>query len=708
VAVARNRRLAKKGKARSKPPPKRPADDVQPLVPQSISLDRLRAVVEAIVELGTTNTAELIERTGFETRQIFYAIRAAKALELLDEQSKPTAKLPPLLNSEEGSSAEYVAWRALLIDSAHVRTYAHDLFSSVAPPSLSSLSARIRAATGYSSTTANDRAGTLLAWKRLIEKKIGAPAQLTMIPLVDVPASTTPPRTTAPDPIAIPLTIPHLTLPRRYEKLEKAAREKNVDVTTIVVPVEREAQRVDTLLRYVRDGGTGQFEVFFGPTGSGKTTFLRTLPKFFANIAVTIIDRTTDLLAIPDRIAKQGSVPDPARQVYIVDERDNDRINQDDVEDFFERLRILFRRRAGEVLVIWPVTKQQLAEQLSKVAHAIGGDSLVPMDTKGLHTFQGVTKDKYYDVADITVQNLSGERLSAFGVSEDMAREAAREADTIGTYFSLLENKTSLLRAKTWSVLREKPRPRVWILVAGDQEQYLGSTVAQLVQGVRGEVDLDRILAYLDDARNTANYLREWRNRRQEAAFLLRTLDVRIIPLPPSVSLAAMRGFGSDAVRTKLNTRKITPDACHKIISRSRVYKMIVEALTGFPVSPAQNKRGYRTAAEEYSRIQQLASKQDKLLNHALGEALQHSLEVEGHQIEVLIEKRKISDTNLQPDIQILTAREGEIICLEPTWRTSGAGILGEIDVRQSSMKPGNIQQYMLDKVYEYVKAFGL
>ncbi|NJK32529.1 MAG: hypothetical protein HC927_09030 [Deltaproteobacteria bacterium] len=701
--------------------PGKDPNDPRLLVPQSVGLATVRDVVEAIAEHpeSAASQAEIAALTGLEERHIFYALTAARALELLDADDTLTAKASSLLATEQGTPTEYATWRTLLTDSAHIRVYAHDLFSSVAPLSAQTLAARIQEATGYSPKTAADRANTLMAWKRLIDKKIGSPAQLSILPLEGASDSAPDPdddEPSEPEPSLpsrspgeeIPTVIPHLVLPRRYEKLEKAAREKNLDVANIVVRVEHEAARVDTLLRYVRDGGTGQFEVFFGPTGSGKTTFLRTLPKFFKNIEVTIIGRDIPHLLIPAFIARHSGVKSSAMQVYIIDERDNDRISSEDAEDFFEQLRIYFRKRAGEVLVIWPVTKQQLAEQLALTAHRIGGDSVVPLDSKGLHRFSGVSKDKYYEVADLTVQSLTGERLPAYGVSEEMARDAAREADTIGAFFSLLEQKTSALRAKTWTVLREKRRPRVWVLVAGDHEQYLNSTVAQLVQGVRGEVDLDRILAYLDDKRNAANYLKEWRNRRQEAAFLLRTLDVRILPLPPSVTLAAVRAFGGEQVRANLNTRSISTDACTKIVSRSRVHKLIVETLTGVPVAPAQGKRAYRTAAEEYSRIQQLASKHDKLLNRALGRALEHALKVEGHQIEVLIEKRKISDTNLQPDIQILTAREGETICLEPTWRTSGAGIAGELDPRQSSMKPGNIQQYMLDKVYEYVKAFGL
>ena len=692
----------------------------QILVPQSVSLQRVRTVVEAVVELATTNTAELAAQVGCAPRQILYAISAAKALELLDDTGTPTVKVDSLLHN--AGPSEYSTWQILLSDSRHIRTYAHDLFLS--PLSHAALASRIESIVGYSPKTAQDRAATLLRWKRLIEKKVGTPAQIQMFP-----GSGPPPVKTEADSNAIvseqpqplsppdsdpPESIPQLRLPRRFEKLEQAAKESNVDVSSIVIRVEREARRVDSLLRYVQNGRTGQFEVFFGATGSGKTTFLRTLPKFFENICVKIIGRdSSPLLDIPEYIKKRGEIPDQMRQVYIIDERDNDRINSEDCEDFFERLRILFRNPYGEVLVIWPVTSQGLATQLSQTAYQIGGDSLVPNDTKGLHHFAGMTKEQYYEVADITAQNLNGKRLETFGVTREMADEAARESETIGSYLSTLENRASALRHKVWNVLREKPRLKLWILVAGDQEKYLNSTVAQLVHGVQGEVDLNRILAYLDDKQNNANYLKAWRKKRHEAAFLLNLLDVRIVPLPPTVTVAAVKAFGADAVRTKLAgtkdklPKRIPPEACHSVISRSRVYKMIIATLTGNQFSPTQNKREHRKPTEEYLRIQQLASKQDKLLNHALGSALEWSLNHEGHRNKVLIEKRKIGNTNLQPDIQIFTNRQ-EILCLEPTWRTSGTRIEGELGERQNTMKPGKIQQYMLDKVYEYVKALDL
>ena len=47
---------------------------------------------------------------------------------------------------------------------------------------------------------------------------------------------------------------------------------------------------------------------------------------------------------------------------------------------------------------------------------------------------------------------------------------------------------------------------------------------------------------------------------------------------------------------------------------------------------------------------------------------------------------------------------DGRLVCLEPTWRTTGRGVEGEIEDQQGTVTVGHIQQYLLAKVLEYVK----
>ena len=89
-----------------------------------------------------------------------------------------------------------------------------------------------------------------------------------------------------------------MELPRRWEFLEQRAAEARVDPAEVVERVDdAEEFRVDELLRRVRDGGGGVIEASDRLSGSGKTTFLQTLSRFFDNIRVSTFTNSRPLSA---------------------------------------------------------------------------------------------------------------------------------------------------------------------------------------------------------------------------------------------------------------------------------------------------------------------------------------------------------------------------------------------------------------------------
>ena len=111
--------------------------------------------------------------------------------------------------------------------------------------------------------------------------------------------------------------------------------------------------------------------------------------------------------------------------------------------------------------------------------------------------------------------------------------------------------------------------------------------------------------------------------------------------------------------------------------------------------------------------MQKQAASDDKGLNKALGLAISASLESDGIKAEVRTEKRSIGGTTLQPDIQIILS-DADIICIEPTWRTTGTGVKidksedYEVAPSQNSLTRGNLQKYLLGKAWDYISALGL
>lgn len=702
------------------------------LVPQSTSLKTIRLLLQALAKGGNA-----VAKLGFSARRFYYARNACRALGLLDGEDNLTEIGAQLLAEMPGTRAEGLVLRRVLEQSEIIRKIAPDPF--VRRQTREEIAKTLKKLYGFSETTARDRAATLSSWLSQIEALTSNGAQERELPHEGSKPSESATRpkkraSKAGEPPTqlregsdadsstaeansdsrasrldrIPKSIPKLVLPKRYERLRAESEKVDLDPLTVVQRVDSAARRVDYLLRKVRDGRTGQFEVFFGASGSGKTTFLSSLPKFFDGVAVFSVRRSDgDLESLAARVEKDYTFHRKKMRVYFFDDRDNEKLDPEQAERFFESLRVLFRKDEGQVLVIWPVTRPGTRDQLAAVAWSIGADSIVSIDTKGVYNFRGVPQEQYFEVADLTAKSLNGESLEGYGVSRDDGEKLARESETIGEYFHRLEAHASERRDKTWSVLQEKIRPRLWVVLPGDIGHLLDGTVSRLTQGRKYKIDVERLLEFLDDPTNESIYLQDWRRRRPDAAYLLRILDVRLVPLHAGAALAAIRGFGSESVRKHLVKNSISRREAIDSIQRSVLYKMILEELGGSPEPYTKGRPPSAETETEYNRVQSLAKSGDKPLNHALAEALKCALSEEGYNPPMRSERRGLGDTGLQPDIQLETS-DAEVICLEPTWRTSGKSSKGQGKASQNSMRPGSIQKYVLEKVMEYVKALTL
>lgn len=507
-----------------------------------------------------------------------------------------------------------------------------------------------------------------------------------------------------PSPHSVRSMITNLLLPKRYEKLQDIASERKADLTQIVRKVPDATARIEDLLRQVKGGGLGRFEVLLGPSGSGKTTFLSTLPRFYSGAHITPLSDTLSLPEVIAEIKSRCSTPIQG-QIFVLLERDNPEIDLPQLRRFFEELRRIFRARGGDVLVIWPITDAESAEVIKNTAWAVGSDSIVDNGSRGLYKFTGLPKSAYFEVADITARSLNGgQGLEAFGLGVEVAQPMLQTSDTISQFFGKLESKSQELNNIFGDTLKERRIPSVWILVGGDDTRELSLTVANLTQGTEKRIDIDRMIDVLDASDSTTGYLGAWRKRRNEIAFLLRHLDVRLFELTPNVAISAIRAFGDDSITEKLKKKKDSAANSSSAVQGTKFFQLIA----GSALSNAATIRAAKAAtADEYKRVQQLASKSDKMLNKALAKCIERALRDTGVAGTVTAEQRKLDPkSNLQPDIMVELA-DGRLICIEPTWRTTGVGIDGEIKEQQSSMTVGHIQQYLLAKVLDYVNDLG-
>lgn len=492
-----------------------------------------------------------------------------------------------------------------------------------------------------------------------------------------------------------------LKLPKRYEALEREATQSAADLTRIVQRVDTAASRVETLLRQVRDGGLGRFEVFLGLSGSGKTTFFKTLTQFFSGTEVHEIPADMPLGNIANHI-RSHNFKSFERQVWVIADRDNPTLKSEEAFSFFETLRVLFREECGKVVICWPITDVPQAELLSRQAWEVGRDSVVDLN-KGLYRFAGPSKADFMRIADLTVRTLIGQSLEVFGISYNVAKQLAAQSETISEFYSRLEAKSADINGLYRDLLKERIVPNVWILVGGDDSKDLNLTIANLTQGTQNYVDIDQIISYLDHPDLDAAYLKDWKKRRDQVAFLLRMLDVRVFELPPNASLAAVRAFGDEDTRQVLKLQKVSESVASDILRKAPfVQAMIDPVYSRTPYSKATDQQ----ASHEYKRIQVRAGSDDKKLNKALGSAIHAALAQDGVSVEVKSEKQA-KDSNLKPDI-LVTFGTGQVYCLEPTWRSTGKGIEGELPDKQNTLTVGHIRKYLLEKVLGYVNDLNL
>lgn len=498
--------------------------------------------------------------------------------------------------------------------------------------------------------------------------------------------------------------FPTLKLPKRFEALEREATSTGADISQIVQRIDSAAARVETLVRQVRDGGLGRFELFLGKSGSGKTTFFRTLQKFFDGIRIEAVENTVPLSDLSEHIRARRDGDDKETVVYVLYDRDNEKVTYDDATDFFESLRVLFREDCGQVVIAWPITDENTVETLSKAAWDIGRDSIVDVNGKGIYSFEGVPRDAYYEIGDLTTRNLEpGQTLETFGLTKEVARSLITESETIAEFYSRLEAKSAEINDTYKDILKEKIVPRVWILVGGDINQDLNLTVSTLTQGTEKQIDIDRVLKFLDDPSNDSAYLKDWQQRRQQVAFIMRRLDVRLFELPPNAGLAAIRIYGDDTAKAPLKLRSANKKAGLEAISNTAFMRII---LSSGQARNATLRPTDEQTAHEYKRIQVNAAKDDKRFNKALAGAISEifqSNEIAG----TVIPEKKLKNGNLKPDI-LIEIESGEVFCLEPTWRTTGTEIPNEIGKKQNTLSVGHIQKYLLEKVLDYAKELGM
>ena len=305
-------------------------------------------------------------------------------------------------------------------------------------------------------------------------------------------------------------------------------------------------------------------------------------------------------------------------RVVLIDRRDNPTTaDLEQVEETFGNLLNTFREPGGAAVILWPITKRDSAKIVADAAWVVGRDSMADEGSKGQYHFQGVPKGKYWDLADNTSRSLTGDGLEAYGLTKEVIDTVLPSCDTISDFFGRVTQYANAERDRTWSVLKVRSTPHLWVALPGDDLKLLNATADALTQGIQSKVDIDKIGELIDQADESTIYISEWKDRRGKLAHLLRAIDTRLFGIPPNVSVAAIRAFGDVTLKRKLRQTSINQEAAKIAMKASRLYKAILRE-ADVETSPfAGSRRIGQETIDDFLRVQTIASKDDKPLNKA-------------------------------------------------------------------------------------------
>ncbi|GAB6262593.1 hypothetical protein [Photobacterium sp. R1] len=154
-----------------------------------------------------------------------------------------------------------------------------------------------------------------------------------------------------------------LILPKRYEILENVADKNSVSLSSIIKKIPESSKHIDQLLREISIGNVGKLELINGKSGSGKTTFVKSLSLFYSNVQVNIFEHSRKLTELSQLIEGKEKIQQNITDIYLLTDRDNPTDTETELREAFENLRRVFRTRNGNVLVLWPITDDQKAKK---------------------------------------------------------------------------------------------------------------------------------------------------------------------------------------------------------------------------------------------------------------------------------------------------------------------------------------------------------
>lgn len=508
--------------------------------------------------------------------------------------------------------------------------------------------------------------------------------------------------------------IRQLILPDTYEDLVDELGDDYAKMSQFVIPVEEAEERLVLIAQSIRN--SGKIVLLLGLPGVGKSTFIlsltwrRHLPiseiiEIDANQFFAVNEKPLHLLyqELQRRSLQQikSQKPDTVPTIVINYLENLAGQDQDDIRAFFRNVNGLLRR--NPILIIWPVTEREDAENLLDLASAVSG---TVFSENPIIEFTGPPTKDYPRIAKDTISTLNpGLSFDDFLLSDDelllIADRLKREnisKRTIRYYLRAIKAEWQEKSGELERLIERIPKPtEVWVIVCYPDAEAVVSQFARkspYAPDDAWDADYRRLSEYIfGNAQKSA----DWDPKRLQLA-LRGAFRTKIMFLPTNVVVSCVASYGSHfGVAQELLDKiwSMTIDNWRKPVIARRFIKSspLIRQLNGEPPklgkrrsgASAQSIKDAENAFMEINRYTQDVS--DQSINRCLAQGVRECLDL--GEMEVVAEHAHPFLEGIRTDI-LIKNDPSKIICVEMFYTVNKT--------------PSTLANYVLNKMDRYMK----
>lgn len=347
--------------------------------------------------------------------------------------------------------------------------------------------------------------------------------------------------------------LPQPILPTRWEYLQPKIEHSNIPLTTIITPIDQAMEVIRSIIESLHTTGGCQVFVVRADTGSGKTTFLNTLPHYIHDVDFAI--QTIDIQEL-----NEDEFGPALRGIHVSREKINlvileGRETPKDISDRYVQVVLaninrFSRNQRVPLLVVIPTVDEQVARNWCDHASKIG--DLIPEqqlhEGSRWYNFPGVPKEQYIDIASKTVRALNPPYdIVQFGISLDEMNTWVDTSSTIGRFIEVLANKISARRRAVSRMVPKIRNEHVWVVYCTPDLRHYDHTYL-VIDGFVQDNKMRLSPTKLVPSNADTSFFKSWRQSPQWARLVatINFLDVRLINFPIISAVTAALVYGDE------------------------------------------------------------------------------------------------------------------------------------------------------------------